>query len=63
MKGNNTCLYFSSPRLIEKATGKVIAVYAGASIGWQQGISHTLNFGIHLKYLWDLMQKYSANNI
>lgn len=49
--------------VIEKATGKVIAVYAGASIGWQQGISHTLNFGIHLKYLWDLMQKYSANNI
>ena len=48
--------------VIEKATGRAIAIYAGASIGWQQGISHTLNFGIHLKYLWNLMQKYSASN-
>ena len=52
----------SGSGVIEKNTGKCVAVYAGASIGRQSGISHTLNFGIHLKYLWDLMQKYSAEN-
>lgn len=38
----------SGSGVIEKNTGKCIAVYAGSSICRQSGISHTLNFGIHL---------------
>ena len=49
----------SGSGLVSRELNKCIGVYAGGSLGYSGPVVMKLNYAIHIKYLWDLLEKLS----
>ena len=49
----------SGSGLVSKQLNELIGVYAGGSLGYSGPVVIKMNYAIHIKYLWDLIERLS----